>query len=203
MAAGKARAVAHTLRTQLGRRRRSWPTREMLTGVEGAGAGRLPRPGLLPADPEVTAWRGRGSDRRIHRRRRQARRRDPGASFSKMQKAIADKAFDREIDGIPVLKYEAVLACEVKNPGLGPAAHRVRRQGQRLHLDVHLLRDREVASQGLHGARPDPDLLLDRPPDGPRRRHPEAGRQVRHRAQQDHQGPLSAHRTGAGASRLS
>jgi nitrous-oxide reductase len=44
----------------------------------------------------------------------------PVHSFAKMQKAIADKAFDGEIDGIPVLKYEAVNACEVQNPGLGP-----------------------------------------------------------------------------------
>jgi nitrous-oxide reductase len=35
-------------------------------------------------------------------------------------KAIADKAFETEIDGIPVLKYEAVLAGEVQKPGLGP-----------------------------------------------------------------------------------
>ncbi|MFN8580142.1 MAG: hypothetical protein U0163_04080 [Gemmatimonadaceae bacterium] len=41
-------------------------------------------------------------------------------SFTKMQKAIADKAFDKEVDGIPVLKYEAVNHCEVQNPGLGP-----------------------------------------------------------------------------------
>jgi nitrous-oxide reductase len=41
-------------------------------------------------------------------------------SFTKMKKAIADKAFDKVIDGIPVLKYEAVVAGEVKNPGLGP-----------------------------------------------------------------------------------
>lgn len=41
-------------------------------------------------------------------------------SFTKMKQAIANKAFDRIIDGIPVLKYEAVLAGEVKNPGLGP-----------------------------------------------------------------------------------
>ena len=41
-------------------------------------------------------------------------------SFSKMQKAIADKAFETEIDGIPVLKYEAINACEVQKPGLGP-----------------------------------------------------------------------------------
>lgn len=44
----------------------------------------------------------------------------PVHSFSKMQKAIADKAFDGDVGGIPVLKYEAVNACEVQNPGLGP-----------------------------------------------------------------------------------
>jgi len=37
-----------------------------------------------------------------------------------MQTAIADKAFETEIDGIPVLKYEAINACEVQKPGLGP-----------------------------------------------------------------------------------
>jgi nitrous-oxide reductase len=44
----------------------------------------------------------------------------PVHSFTKLQKAIADKAIDTTLDGIPVLKYEAVLAGEVKNPGLGP-----------------------------------------------------------------------------------
>jgi nitrous-oxide reductase len=44
----------------------------------------------------------------------------PVHSFTKMQKAIADKAFETEIDGIPVLKYDAVLAGEVQKPGLGP-----------------------------------------------------------------------------------
>ena len=44
----------------------------------------------------------------------------PVHSFTKMQKAIADKAFETTIDGIPVLKYEAVLAGEVQKPGLGP-----------------------------------------------------------------------------------
>lgn len=44
----------------------------------------------------------------------------PVHSFAKMQQAIADKAFDKEVSGIPVLKYEAVNACEVKEPGLGP-----------------------------------------------------------------------------------
>jgi nitrous-oxide reductase len=41
-------------------------------------------------------------------------------SFPKMIKAIAAKAFDKVIDGIPVLKYESVMAGEVKSSGLGP-----------------------------------------------------------------------------------
>jgi len=44
----------------------------------------------------------------------------PVHSFSKMLKAIEAKAFEGDIDGIPVLKYDATLAGEVKNPGLGP-----------------------------------------------------------------------------------
>src|SRR5215217_1050152 len=44
----------------------------------------------------------------------------PVHSFRKMQKAIADKAFAGEAHGIPVLKYEATMAGEVQNPGLGP-----------------------------------------------------------------------------------
>lgn len=44
----------------------------------------------------------------------------PVHSFTKLQKAIADKAFEGDLDGIPVLKYESTIAGEVKNPGLGP-----------------------------------------------------------------------------------
>jgi nitrous-oxide reductase len=44
----------------------------------------------------------------------------PVHSFTKMQQAIAGKAFEAELDGIPVLKYEATVAGEVQNPGLGP-----------------------------------------------------------------------------------
>jgi nitrous-oxide reductase len=44
----------------------------------------------------------------------------PVFSFTKIQKAIADKNFEGEYEGIPVLKYEAVLHGEVKKPGLGP-----------------------------------------------------------------------------------
>lgn len=44
----------------------------------------------------------------------------PVFSFTKIQKAIADKNFDGEYDGFPVLNYDAVLHGEVKKPGLGP-----------------------------------------------------------------------------------
>ena len=44
----------------------------------------------------------------------------PVFSFTKMQKAIADKAYDGEYEGIPVIKYDAALHGEVKKPGLGP-----------------------------------------------------------------------------------
>lgn len=44
----------------------------------------------------------------------------PVFSFDKIQKAIADKAFEGDYDGIPVIKYEAALYGEVKKPGLGP-----------------------------------------------------------------------------------
>ncbi len=44
----------------------------------------------------------------------------PVFSFDKIQKAIADKAFDGQFEGINVIKYEAALYGEVKKPGLGP-----------------------------------------------------------------------------------
>ncbi len=44
----------------------------------------------------------------------------PVFSFTKLQKAIADKAFDGEYEGLPVIKYEAALYGEVEKPGLGP-----------------------------------------------------------------------------------
>ena len=44
----------------------------------------------------------------------------PVFSFAKIEAAIAAKNFDGTYDGIPVLKYEAVLHGEVSKPGLGP-----------------------------------------------------------------------------------
>lgn len=44
----------------------------------------------------------------------------PVFSYTKMQQAIANKTFDGDYEGIPVIKYEAALYGEVKKPGLGP-----------------------------------------------------------------------------------
>jgi nitrous-oxide reductase len=44
----------------------------------------------------------------------------PVHSFSRMLKAIENKDFVGEVSGIPVLRYESVVAGEVKEPGLGP-----------------------------------------------------------------------------------
>ena len=41
-------------------------------------------------------------------------------SFTKMLAAIEAEDYEKVIDGIPVLKYESVLAGTVKQPGLGP-----------------------------------------------------------------------------------
>jgi nitrous-oxide reductase len=44
----------------------------------------------------------------------------PVFSFAKVQKAIADKDYEGDFNGIPVIKYESALHGEVKKPGLGP-----------------------------------------------------------------------------------
>ncbi|MBI1766961.1 MAG: Sec-dependent nitrous-oxide reductase [Bacteroidetes bacterium] len=44
----------------------------------------------------------------------------PVFSFAKIQKAITDKAYDGDFNGIPIIKYEAALHGEVQKPGLGP-----------------------------------------------------------------------------------
>ncbi len=44
----------------------------------------------------------------------------PVFSFTKFQNAIANKEFEGDFDGIPVMKYESVLHGEVQKPGLGP-----------------------------------------------------------------------------------
>jgi len=44
----------------------------------------------------------------------------PVHSFSRFLKAVEEKKFDGAINNIPILQYDAVIAGEVKNPGLGP-----------------------------------------------------------------------------------
>lgn len=44
----------------------------------------------------------------------------PVFSFTKFQKAIADKDYEGDFQGIPVIRYEAALHGEVQKPGLGP-----------------------------------------------------------------------------------
>ncbi|MFQ5538137.1 MAG: Sec-dependent nitrous-oxide reductase [Gemmatimonadota bacterium] len=44
----------------------------------------------------------------------------PVHSFRKMLQAIENEDFEGEVDGIPILRYEAVIAGEVQNAGLGP-----------------------------------------------------------------------------------
>ena len=44
----------------------------------------------------------------------------PVHSFTKMMAAIDNESFESEVDGIPVLQYEAVMVGEVENAGLGP-----------------------------------------------------------------------------------
>src|SRR5690606_23668984 len=44
----------------------------------------------------------------------------PVFSFTKIQDAIANKTYDGDYEGIPVIKYEAALHGEVAKPGLGP-----------------------------------------------------------------------------------
>ncbi|MBP2648594.1 MAG: Nitrous oxide reductase protein NosZ [Gemmatimonadetes bacterium] len=44
----------------------------------------------------------------------------PVHSFAKMMKAIETKDYEGEVSGIPVLKYDDIISCEVKEPGLGP-----------------------------------------------------------------------------------
>ena len=44
----------------------------------------------------------------------------PVHSFSKMIQAIENEDFVGEVSGIPVLRYESIIAGEVEDPGLGP-----------------------------------------------------------------------------------
>lgn len=44
----------------------------------------------------------------------------PVFSFTKIQNAIANKEYEGDFNGIPIIKYDAALHGEVQKPGLGP-----------------------------------------------------------------------------------
>ena len=93
----------------------------------------------------------------------------PVHSFSKFKKAVEGKEFDGEFDGIPIVKYESVIAGEVKDPGLGPLHTEFDGQGVRIHFDVPLFRDCEVEDRNVGSSRSHSDLLFDRALDDSRR----------------------------------
>ena len=79
----------------------------------------------------------------------------PVFSFTKFQQAIANKTFDGNYDGIPVIKYEAALHGEVAKPGLGQVAeaieHRDKSNNTRLPGGRRILDRVEFVPQGTSG----------------------------------------------------
>ena len=85
----------------------------------------------------------------------------PVHSFTKMIAAIDAKAFDGELYGIPILKYESVMVGEVQKPGLGPLHTEFDDKGTPIPR-CSSRRNREVEAGHLGGAGPHARVLLDR-----------------------------------------
>ena len=110
-------------------------------------------------------------DRRVHRRRRQARHRDPGALVHEDAEGDRRQGVRRRVDGIPVLKYDAVMAGEVQKPGLGPLHTEFDGKGY-AYTSMFISSEIVKWKLGTWEVRgPHADLLLDRPPHDSRRRH--------------------------------
>ena len=123
--------------------------------------------------------------------------------FEKIQKAIAAKAFDGDVRGIPVIKYEAVI--EGEDPGRArAAAHPVRRQGQCLYVavrrvsggqvDAATVERRAAEEPELHRHRQDSGALQHRAPCRRRQRYQGAVRQVPRGDEQAVEGTASLRR---------
>jgi len=80
----------------------------------------------------------------------------PVHSFSKIQKAIADKNFEKDVYGIPVVNYAASMFCEVANPGLGPLHNEFDEKGN-VYTSVFI--SSEIVKWSLPGCK-----VLDRVP---------------------------------------
>jgi nitrous-oxide reductase len=125
----------------------------------------------------------------------------PVFSFEKMQKAIAANDVEGDFAGIPVLKYESVLHGEVKKPGLGPLHTEFDANG---NAYTSFFVSSEIVKWNVEKLE-----VVDRVPTYysighlcvPGGDSKQALGQVRDRLQQDHQGPLPAHRAGAHAER--
>ena len=150
VAEGKAKHVPARVRPQ--RHGSETPRRdesEVIDAVTVLDADGLPRRGLLPADAQVAARRRRRPDAASSSSAGgKLATVIPVHSFTKMHEGHRGQGVrrrGRRHSGAQVRRRSSPARC--KEPGPRPAAHRVRRQGQRLHLDVPLVRDREVEAR--------------------------------------------------------
>ena len=152
VAAGKAKTVPAHVHAQLHRPEVTHRHGREEDQCEDDRPARLRRHRVLPADAQVATRRRRRSDGRIHRRRRQARDGHSRALLHEAREGDRGEAVrdhDRRDPGSQVRRDPRRRSTEARPR---PAAHRVRRQGQRVHLDVHQLRSREVEARDVGSA---------------------------------------------------
>jgi nitrous-oxide reductase len=126
----------------------------------------------------------------------QTGRRDSGVFVRpKCRRPSPTKVSKANLTAFPVLKYDAVLHGEVKKPGLGPLHTEFDGKG---FAYTSLFVSSEIVKWNIETLE-----VVDRVPTYYSIGHlwfpaalPQTARQIRHRLQQDHQGPLPAHRPG-------
>ena len=142
-------------------------------GIYGhpAGDGRPRRAALLRAGAQEPAWRGRHPRRQVSGVSRQARHPRDRLRLGQDQEAIDAGKFEGTR---PLRRTDPGFKDSHPRPGRdgpGAAPHPVRRPGQRLHVAVHRVEDRQVVPQGPEGPGQDPGPLQRRPPGHARGRH--------------------------------